>query len=269
MNGGNVLPNFLILGAAKAGTSAVFHYFNQHPDIYMYPAKETNFWALQHEPLDFRGPGDDRAVNTFSITSWERYTALWAGVQRERAVGEASPLYLYHPAASTAIHQHLPNAKLIVILRHPVRRAYSAFCHMVRDRRERLPTFAQALEAEPERIRQRWEHIWHYATMGLYAAQVARYTALFPPEQLRVYVYDDLLRQPLPTLQDMFRFLEVDPTFVPDLTVRHNPSDEGVPLPPLLPAVRQQLRTRFADDLADLEHVLGRDLAAWRVGEEH
>lgn len=258
------LPNFLVLGAAKAGTTALFHYLQQHPDIFMYPGKESNFFALMNQPLDFRGPGDQFAINHFSITSLERYLAQFDGVGHERAIGEASPLYLYDPRAPHTIQHFIPHAKLIAILRHPVERGYSAFAHMIRDGREPHPDFAHALAMEDERIADRWEHIWHYTQMGFYAAQLRRYYDLFPSHQIQVYLYDDFVHNPLAVIHDIFRFLEVDARFVPDTSMRHNvASSSHFPKPPLLPQVRQQLIQRFTPDILQLQTLLERDMSPW------
>ena len=94
-----VMPNFLVIGAAKAGTTSVYEYLKQHPQIWMSPLKETNFFALEGETLNFRGPGDQDYINRFSITKIEDYLNLFQGVSNQVAIGEVSPLYLYSPKA--------------------------------------------------------------------------------------------------------------------------------------------------------------------------
>src|SRR4051794_8464443 len=102
------LPTFIILGAAKAGTTALYHYVKQHPQVFMSPIKETNFFALAGEPPDFRGPGDDATINYFSLTTLEAYRAQFRDSASARAVGEASPLYLYSPKVPPRIKELLP-----------------------------------------------------------------------------------------------------------------------------------------------------------------
>jgi hypothetical protein len=103
-----ILPNFLILGAAKAGTTALYHYIKQHPQVGMSRIKETNFFALMDEPLDFRGPGDQNYIGRFSVTSFEEYQAQFRGCAGATAIGEASPLYLYSPKAQPASGSSCP-----------------------------------------------------------------------------------------------------------------------------------------------------------------
>ncbi|MGL6340594.1 MAG: sulfotransferase family protein, partial [Waterburya sp.] len=141
------MPNFLIIGAAKAGTTALHEYLQQHPQIYLTPTKETNFFAFAEQDINFQGIGDE-VLKDFSITDWKTYQAQFAGVTREKAIGEACPSYLYYPQAAIKIKQYIPDARLIVILRNPVERAYANFLHIVRDDRETHRDFALALQAE-------------------------------------------------------------------------------------------------------------------------
>ncbi|MGL6339568.1 MAG: sulfotransferase family protein, partial [Waterburya sp.] len=141
------MPNFLIIGAAKAGTTALHEYLQQHPQIYLTPTKETNFFAFEGEIINFQGTGDE-ALKDFSITDLNTYQAEFEQVTQELAIGEACPSYLYYPQAATRIKQYIPDARLIVILRNPVERAYANFLHIVRDDRETHRDFALALQAE-------------------------------------------------------------------------------------------------------------------------
>jgi hypothetical protein len=259
-------PNFMIIGAAKAGTTSLYHYLRQHPQIYMTPTKETNYFALAGHPLNYSGPGDQDYITRFSITTPEGYAAQFADVREERAIGEASPLYLYDAQTPARLKAAVPDVRLIAVLREPVTRAYSAFSHLIRDGREPATSFADALALEEERITAGWEHIWHYVRMGRYAEQLRRYQALFAPEQLRVYLHDDLLHRPAWVMQDLLSFLEVDPSALPDQSVRHNVSSLNLPhLPPLLPEVHEHLDALFTPERGELAELLGRDLRHWRA----
>ncbi len=217
------LPNFLIIGAAKAGTTSLYHYLRQHPDVYLPEQKETNFFALEGAPLDFRGPGDREFISSFSVTRFEDYLSLFSGVTTESAVGEVSPMYLYSSQAPIRIRDYVPDAKLICILRNPVERAFSHFLMFVRDHREPYRRdFARAISAERGRMEHGWEWAWNYVDIGFYGKQLARYYSLFEREQIRVYLYEDLEKDPVSTVQDMFHYLGVDSGFRPDTSVRHN-----------------------------------------------
>jgi len=301
------MPNFLVIGAMKSGTTSLHHYLRQHPEIYVSPVKEPSFFAVEGSALDFDGAEGRRRVQRLMkrsvVTDVDAYGALFGGVGDEKAVGEVSPLYLYDGAAPNRIKRYVPGAKLIAVLRHPAERAYSAFLYLTRDGREPLRDFAAALRAEDARIRGNWEWIWHYRSLGLYHAQLGRYLGLFPRDQLRVYLYEDLQADPLGLLRDVFRFLGVDESFTPDTSVRHNPS--GVPRsktllrllnrpnvvtdvlrpivpvrlrrrlrahvearilaapPPLDGEVRRELVRGYSNDVRKLERLIDRDLSAW------
>jgi hypothetical protein len=302
------MPNFLIIGAGKSGTTSLYHYLRQHPEIYMSPVKEPKFFAVEGKKLDFRGPNDDEHMNRKSITDVDAYRALFGGVTDEKAIGEASPLYLYSPEAAGRIKHYLPEVKLIAILRNPVDRAFSSYLHCIRDRGEPLDDFAQALQEEERRIENGWGPIWHYKNVGFYSAQLERYFDTFRRDQIKIFLYDDLKGDPTGVLRSIFSFLEVGDTRLPDLSVKHNIS--GVPrsrlvhellnkpnpiksaFRPLLPAklrkrlnfnltgrnlvrpqlspeVRKQLIDVYSEDILKVQGLIDRDLSRWLEGHEN
>lgn len=247
-----VMPNFLIIGAAKAGTTSLYYYLNQHPQIYMSSVKEPRFFALEGEKLNFQNP--DQGINHTSVTSLDEYCALFNEVTDEMAIGEASPLYLYSTKATERIKHYIPDAKLIAILRDPVQRAFSCYTHLVRENYEKL-SFEQGLKEEEQRIQKNWAHLWHYKHGGYYYKQLKRYFDTFPAEQIKVFLYEELNTDSVAVVQDTLRFLGVDDSFVPDLT-RMNVS--GVPKSRLLHTflntnnpVRNFLKPLFPKDLRE------------------
>ena len=297
------LPNFLIIGAAKSGTSALYRYMKQHPDIYMSPIKEPHFFSYKDSPPNTQGPGD--TINR-AITDMDKYMALFDDVSTEAAIGEASPSYIYIPRASLLIREYLPKVKLIAILRQPADRAISAFMHVTRDKREPIEDFAEALESEEKRIAQNWGPIWHYKKCGYYYEQLKRYYELFNSEDIREYLYDDLSDDPIAVLQDIFRFLEVDDKFVPDIRMRVNVSgfhksqtvdwmmerifnrsnpvrfisrriidentrwrltsrlrNRNLVRPEIPPDVRARLTNLYKEDILNLQYQINRDLNHW------
>ncbi|NJK49727.1 sulfotransferase [Candidatus Gracilibacteria bacterium] len=291
------LPNFLIIGAAKAGTTALHTYLQQHPQVYMTPDKETNFFAFEGEHLNFQGIGDE-AINQFSITDLKSYQAEFQNVSDEKAIGEACPLYLYHSKAPERIYSYIPHVRLIAILRHPVDRAYANYLHIIRDDREPCRDFERALQQEKKRIDENWEWFWHYIQLGYYAAQLQRYYEIFARDQIRVYLYEDLCQNSLTLMQDIFRFLEINDNFIPDMTIRPNKS--GMPknllfhqlltkpnplkslLKPLFPStLRQKIQHQnlttpkissearaflldlYREDILKCQDLIDRDLSAW------
>lgn len=296
------LPDFFLIGAAKAGTTALFYYLKQHPAIYACPLLEPNYFALQGQKPAFSGPGDKEAVNQHSITDLESYELLFQDVAIEQVAGEVSPLYLYHPETAHRISQQVPMAKLIVILRDPVERAYSSFLHLRRDGREPCEFFEDALAEEDRRIAAGWEHLWHYKAMGFYAEQLERYLTHFSRSQMLILLHDDFKRRPVETLQQIFAFLGIDTSFEPDMSRRLNQS--GIPKmqllqqmvssrgmakrmlarvlpetiksrlvtqvqqwnlekPTMKPAIKKALRSEYQSDVLRLQKMLQIDLSAW------
>ena len=298
------MPNFLIIGAAKSGTTALHEYLQQHPQIYMTPNKETNFFAFEGEEINFQGPKDE-GLKVFSITDLDTYQAEFDRVTNEIAIGEACPSYLYLPKAAKNIKKYIPDSRLIVILRNPVERAYANYLHLVRDDREPYDDFMSALQDEPNRIKNNWEWFWHYIQVGYYTNQLERYYGNFSADRIKVYLYDDLKEKPVELIQDIYRFVEVDDSFVPDMTMRPNPS--GVPknkiihylvtrpsllkdiFKPILPNIfrhnlknqikyqnlakpaisleaKQYLTNLYREDILKCQDLINRDLSAW-LGE--
>jgi hypothetical protein len=293
------LPNFLVIGVARGGTTSLDRYLSEHPQVFM-ARKEPNFFALEGVPLDFVGPAT--GINEVSVTRLAEYEALFDGVTDETAIGDASPLYLYWPGTAERIHRYVPRAKLIAILRNPADRAHSKYLHYLGYGQEPARDFADALRLEPERRAAHWSPYFSYVEMGRYAAQLRRYYELFDRAQIAVWLYDDLERDPASLMREVFRFLGVDESFRPDVRTRHNPA--GVPkqsparrlvsrvaraapglralLPRFVerraenwlsarapieaampPAVRRQLVETFRSDVEELQRLIGRDLSHW------
>jgi len=298
----DMMPNFIIIGAAKAGTTSLYHYLGQHPQVFMSPVKETNFFALEGKKLDFRGPRDMEFIGRFSITRLEDYKRLFIGSEDAVAVGEASPMYLYDQSAPARIHACLPDVKLIAVFRDPVERAFSQYLMFRRDGREPCPSFEKALELEPKRMKDGWEWAWAYRDVGFYGRQMKRYLALFPQRQILPLLYDDLAERPAEVLRRVFCFLGVDDKFIPDTTTRHNVSivrrsylvenflqsqgrgkkvirkilprialEKGYQIinswnryrPRLKPGLKERLMKSYVDDLRELESLLGIDVCHW------
>lgn len=214
------LPNFIIIGAGKSGTTALYEYLAEHPQVFMSKVKETNFFALEGEQLvDPSQDPDQMHHYPWSITSRAAYEALFEGVTVEKAIGEVSPMYLYHPDAPAKIKESLPHVKLIVILRNPVDRLYSRYMHLARERREPSETFDECLNRDSI-----WWKRNDLIQEGFYYTHLQRYYDLFDPSQIKVYLYQELRKDPLALVQDLYEFIGVDGWFEPDLSVEYNVS---------------------------------------------
>jgi Sulfotransferase family len=222
------LPNFLVIGAAKAGTNALYRFLQEHPQVYMSPWKEPKFFAFESaEDLGFRAAnGCEAPVNATVVLERQEYEQLFDAARGELARGEASPHYLYAEKAPKRIKALVPDMKLVAVLRNPIDRAFSSYQHLVRDGLEPLD-FGAALDAEPARIADHYAFLYRYTDLGFYTRQLSRYDKLFPADQLLILLYDDLRRDPESTCRRLFSFLGVDDSFVPTRSEDYNLS--GVP----------------------------------------
>ncbi|HUI36433.1 MAG TPA: sulfotransferase domain-containing protein [Gaiellaceae bacterium] len=248
------LPDFLVLGAQKAGTTALYEYLRRHPQISGPSWKEVSFfdrhWA--------RGE------------SWYRGNFPNVARTRGKHVGEASPSYVFHPLAPRRVQEVVPEARLIVLVRNPVDRALSQYNHEVALGREPLP-FEEALEAEEERLRgelermvgdpryfsrEWWSHT--YKARGRYAEQLERWLAVFPREQLLVLPSDDLGSEPARAHAQVLEFLGASPQRLDSYPRVYEREYE-----PMKPETRERLAAEFEEPNRRLYELLGRDLG-WR-----
>jgi hypothetical protein len=220
------MPTFLIIGAAKSGTTACYHYLKAHPDIYMSPVKEPRFFAYEGRLPTYTG-SYHRAWVQSAVIDLKAYQQLFDGATTEHALGEASVLYMHTPGCAQRIRAHIPDVRLVAILRDPVERAYSQFLHHVREGLAVDADFLQALDAESLRLDAGWAPPYEYANRGLYYSQLSRFYAVFSRDQIRVYLYEDFRREPRRVLSDLYDFLGTNRDFVPSLDEVYNPS--GVP----------------------------------------
>jgi hypothetical protein len=245
------LPDFLVVGAQKAGTTALYAYLREHPGITGPSWKEVSFFDRHYA----RGE------------AW--YRGNFPNSLRARGlVGEASPSYLFHPLAPERAAALVPEAKLIALVRNPVDRAYSHYQHEVALGREPL-SFEDALAAEDERLRGEEErlradpayfsHAWWnytYRSRGLYADQLERWLAAFPREQLLILPSEDLGSNPDAAYARVLEFLGASPHRLgsyPRVFERQYESME--------PATRARLAAEFDDPNRRLYELLGRNLA--------
>jgi hypothetical protein len=202
------LPDFLIAGAPKAGTTALHAALSPHPGLYLSKVKEPKFFLSDGPPPAEGGPGD---VQTYQEHVWRRadYEALFAPAPAGTLRGEATPFYLYDLAAHDRIKNLTPNAKLILLLRDPVDRAHSNWTHLWNAGLEPEPDFLTACRAEEERKAAGWADFWHYIGLGRYGRQVQHLYEVFPREQVLLLRYRDLKDAPATTLDRVCDFLGV------------------------------------------------------------
>jgi len=188
------LPNFLILGPPKSGSTSLYEYLRQHPDVFMPELKEPYYFGLHWN----RGQ------------AWyESVFAAWSG---QRAVGEASTWYLQSKTTAERVQALLPHARLVFVFRDPVQRLWSDYrFHQVRGKIPAAMRFREFVDNTPKQLKK-----------GRYLELLLQWEAKFPPTQRHIVVSEDLAKRPAEVVADIFRFLDVDDTFVPRLDALHN-----------------------------------------------
>jgi hypothetical protein len=243
------LPDAVILGAMKSGTSSLHNYLVQHPGVIEPLRKEVHYFDVNFE----RG---------------ERWYRAHFGRDVELGLNlDSSPYYLFHPAVPRRLHDLLPEAKLIVLLRDPVRRAYSHYWHERDKGRERL-SFEEAIAAETGRLgnseqclgdgtlaRSREHQHFSYLARGRYAEQLDRWFAVFPRGQFLVLRFEDLAREPLEALNTTLDFLGLPRAASVSLEARNTRK-----YPPLAQATVARLREYFEPHNQRLEALLDRSM---------
>ncbi len=297
------LPTFLIVGVQKAGTTSIYGYLKEHPQVYMSPIKETNFFATDWENKTEKQP--DRGTRK-RINSWERYCELFINVKDEIAIGEASPNYLVnYKTSSEMIQRYVPDVKMIAILRNPVDRAYSDYLMHLRD-----GINVGKVRSLSEQVKFRADSS-STIKKGLYYAPVKHYFDTFDREKLKIILHDDLTKDSLKVMQEIYRFIGVDDTFNPDTSKRSqsaavpknqtlnnllqtkNPirtvisstlklamplemrqkirsslvklNSAGKELKPLSSEERKLLTEFYREDILKLQDLIQRDLSSWLV----
>ncbi|MBN1147698.1 MAG: sulfotransferase [Anaerolineales bacterium] len=224
------MPNFLIIGAPKSGTTTLHYILDQHPEIYMSSIKEPGFFWAYGEEIDLQGPSRLLLKHRI-IRDFDDYVRLFDGVTTEKAIGESSASYMFHLRSPELIHQFIPHAKLIFILRQPADRAFSSYTQYLRDGVEPCSEFAEAVAQEKQGLRDHWTFGRHLQ-YGFYYRALQRYLNYFTRQQMHISLFEDLKNDPQGLLSDIFRFLGVSDDFVVDLSHQHNVS--GVIRNPLL-----------------------------------
>lgn len=216
-------PNFFIVGAANSGTTSLYGWLKQHPEVFMPALKEPHYFS-QIRPAD-----EQRYMRTY-VTDSKAYLKLFRKAARYRAIGEASPSYLFDREAPLRIRSIAPHAKIIILLRDPLERAQS---HYLMDVREGVQerTFYEAVKEDWSCTRKGWGISHLYVELGLYAEQVKRYLSIFGTEQVLILMFEHLKRVSQNgnlALAKVLRFLDVDLAALNQITTDDRENSYGI-----------------------------------------
>lgn len=206
------VPTFVVAGAARAGSTAVVEALRAHPEVFVTDPKEPHYLALGDRPAAFTGPGDETSFNRVVVTSRDAYLELYRPADGQTAQGEGSVSTLYyHQESARRLRALNPDARIVLVLREPVARAFSSHQYLRNRGLEPEADFLAAVEAEQQRISAGWHHLWHYTSMSRYADGVRHLREVFGPEQVGIWWYDDLSSDPARTLTEIQSFVGVHP----------------------------------------------------------
>ncbi len=296
VTGSHVFPDFYLVGAPKCGTTALYDFLGQHPEIFVPRTKELLLFAT-----DLSYP---------TRLSHDEFLAHFSERQDERRVGTAHTAYLQSRRAAEEIYAHRPDADIIIMLRNPIDMLPSWHSELLYETVEDIEDFESALDAEPDRrqgrrippnARNSYVESLYYSQVAAYAQQVERYLNVFGRARVNAIVYDDFRDDPKRVYRETLEFLRVDQTFVPDFSIinankvvknralqrlYYNSAAPGhrvitrllphsvrqtllamnvrhVSRPEISPKVKMRLELLFRDDIARLGGLIGRDLSGW------
>lgn len=291
-----MFPNFIIVGAPKAGTTSLYHYLKGHPQVFMSNPKEVNFFtadAIVEQGLYYQD---------FKARSQQEYEALFDAAGDCKAVGEASVSYLFYPDTAGRIKALIPDCKIVIMLRNPVKRAFS---HYLMDSRLGFVdrTFDEIVFDHETHKRDK-DHLYYqqYVELGMYHDQVKRYLDTFGKENVFIILDKDLYEDTATEVKRLYGFLGVDDDPATDTSKRHNTYTEPrsklvkaiyqnhriksivkklagkkligmlkgkmfsvVHRPEMRSKTQQELQRIYNHDIEKLEQLLGRSLDDWKA----
>lgn len=218
----------------------MYHYMAQHPEVYLPPIKETNHFAAsdisekdflksyaQDVNIDldkYIKSGMKETIHIAHVNADHHYEALFSKVDKEKAIGEISNSYMICPSSAESIHRFNPEAKILVVLRNPIRRAWSQFLMNLREAKSDADNFIQELEHDHSQNPKGWGVNHQYLELGKYTQQLKRYLDLFGKDRVLPIFFEDYKNNPEEILSSACRFLKIDDTFQFDFSEKSNAS---------------------------------------------
>jgi hypothetical protein len=216
--------DFFVIGAARSGTTSLYTYFKQHPEIFLPLTKETNYFSkvTSKENRDYEKPKLGEEYHTKIINDFELYSSLYCDVKTSQIKGDISPSYMWDIDTASRIYKHNPNAKIIFSLRSPVQRAFSHYIMNYNTGNETVDNFYEAFMAKSEGI---WGGGNLYKELSLYYQSLKQYYSIFPKENIYPLIFEDWTLNKEKSFKELFHFLGVKPIKINDLE-RYNKNKE-------------------------------------------
>jgi hypothetical protein len=292
------IPNFLLIGAPKAGTTAISAYLSEHPEIVISEEKEPFYFIKDIVRTIPKSDPMRDIIFKKTAFSWGEYLELFKSQSgKESLFGEATVHYLYHyKTVIPKVLKELGNIPIVIVLRNPIERAFSNYLYQSSVDQY---SFEESLSHEVRRKADGWNSFWLYKETGLYCKPVEEFLKVF--NKVHIVFYEDFKDNNLKCMQDVYSFLEVDSNFEPDIGIKHNVT--SIPRNKLVSkiyyyirkynvntsffsykvkrAIRSYLFTRkkntmsldiekelseyYANDICCLEDLINKDLSKWKV----
>jgi hypothetical protein len=207
--------NLFIVGAAKSGTTSLYNYLNQHPDVFFPRVKEPNYYSNieSEDPSVYHTPKEGVFYHNKIIKDEAVYFSLYSTSDKFKIIGDSSPSYLWDTEASKRIYSDFPDAKILIILRNPVMRTFSHYLMNLKSGTETETNFLKALKRDEKINPKVWGDgkVWLYKELGMYYKQVKNYFDTFKNENIKVIIYEEFFKDVEQGLFDVFEFLEIEP----------------------------------------------------------
>ncbi len=213
-------PHFLIIGAGKSGTTALFKYLQEHPQIFMPRIKEPDFFALEgQEPVDPKDDPDQMHFYPQAIFDAKDYQHLFDEAANDQICGEASTMYLYKPEAHLRIKKYVPDVKMIAIFRNPAERLYSRYLHLARSDQQPKGDFKDLFDKSTI-----WWRRDDLVNEGFFYQHLSKFFEIFDRKQFKIFLYEDLKDNTPGVIREVYNFLGVDENYQPETGIRYNES---------------------------------------------
>ncbi|MFO7878454.1 MAG: sulfotransferase [Bacteroidales bacterium] len=296
-------PNLFIIGAAKCGTTSLYYHLMRHPDIFFCDVvKEPYYFSTKYAKIPHQGKEDEiNDEKRKNLSTFDDYLELFKDAKDEKIIGEASTDYLYFYHVAKDIKAMNPDARIVISLRNPVDRAFSAYYHQVSKDRETL-SFEKALEVEEGRIKNNYSFIWRYKDVGLYSKRVKHFLDVFGRDKVKIILFDDIKNDIISVIHDILDFLELDPNLKVNASEKHRSTgvyrfkkfndlmfkktfvrrimqmlltqnarnrlllkltNLNLKKPQMNQDTRKYLINYFKEDILETEKIIGRDLQDW------
>lgn len=204
-------PNLYVVGAGKCGTTSIYHYLLQHKDVYLSTRrKELNYFSTKYMTIPFQGPGGEDFEKKDLIFEIDQYEDFFSGQTSERVIADISPMNMIYYGCAKDIYAYNPEAKIVMILRNPVDRAFSTYMHLRKTLKEDIDDPVEAILKSSERKEQNYIPFFDYVGVGKYSSAVNEFITVFGRENVKIFFFEDFKEDPNKIMEELCEFAEIE-----------------------------------------------------------